>query len=173
MKPQSAINQQGFGESFPFAFILRFIGVGIVFFGIMIAYEVVSHAWELFEDQKRIVEFAATINEHSQVDDWLNHVQTPGMLENQFKQVSKALEEAGGGGATVTQQVQAQTVTGTQTSVKFSYFFAWLLTLMLLGLIAKVGTWIIVTGGKLALYGGEKNQELKKLLKELLAEREA
>ncbi|MCB0336840.1 MAG: hypothetical protein KDD62_11065, partial [Bdellovibrionales bacterium] len=55
--------------------------------------------------------------------------------------------------------------------ISVTYFIAWLLGLMLLGLIARIGLWTMKTGASMALNGSDQQSELKALLAQILYER--
>ena len=169
MKNYNAPTNQQFGNPPSAGTVIRFIGVGIVLFGLVLGLQVIQVAWDLFDDQKIVVTLSEKINEQSNLDKVL-----PSIIEfkNFQRELTKNAHSAVLGETNPkfqdTEIQKESAVKEEAQNFRASYFAAWIITLMLLALIAKISIWAMTAGGKMALYGVEQHRELKKLFERVV-----
>lgn len=163
--------------------LVRGCGILVVLFSLIILYQVVQTAWSLFKDHSVIVTFADEINVHTGLDDAINGVLGSRDFERLFGngQVSISIKKKSAQEPTPEQADEEAPESPQESSIKapqkpkkvisVTYFIAWLLGLMLLGLIARIGLWTMKTGASMALNGSDQQSELKALLAQILYER--
>jgi len=111
--------------------IVRLFGFALLLAGIWIAIFVMLEAMELYENPKKIETLAAYIEQGSNVDKSLVSLR------------DSVTEEA------ANDEIRTQIPQGT---IRVSYFFAWVIAILMLMLIARISLTAIKTGGELVLY---------------------
>lgn len=121
-------------------YIIRLAGVLLLLLGLAVAIQVLSIAQDLYQNPENIEPFATVIEQGSNID--------------------KAIASSMPRGKT------ANTYNGEQTNdkvnVRISYFFAWLINILLLLLIARISLAAVKTGGELALFNLSKQKNKDK-----------
>jgi disulfide bond formation protein DsbB len=111
--------------------IVRLFGFALLLAGLWIAIFVMLEAMELYENPKKIETLAAYIEQGSNVDKSLVSLR------------DSVTEEA------ASDEIRTQIPQGT---IRVSYFFAWVIAILMLMLIARISLTAIKTGGELVLY---------------------
>lgn len=158
--------------------IVRFFGIAVVVFGLVIAYQVVEAAWGLFDDQQLVVRLTDKINEQTNLDVAISST----VMDARVQTILTKL--AGDSSSEPSKEIMAEGITpkssahkqkdrlqNTDETLKVSYFVAWSLTIILLGMIAKIAFWAMTSGAKMCLYGTDHQNELKNLLKQIINEK--
>ena len=123
---------------------VRFFGFILMLFGLWIAVMVMLEAVELYENPKRIEQLARHIEKGSNIDASLSSV-------------SISAENADG---------SKQNSSNNGKDIRVSYFFAWIVGILMLLLIARISLGAIKTGGELVLYDVQIKRFAKELAKE-------
>lgn len=110
--------------------IVRVFGFALLLAGLWIAIHVMLEALELYENPKKIERLAAFIEQGSNIDKSLTS------LRDSVNDDS-------------VEEVRSQVPQGT---IRVSYFFAWIIAILMLMLIARISLAAIKTGGELVLY---------------------
>ncbi len=132
-------------------FVVRIIGLFLLFAGLWVALQVLLTAQDLYEHPERIERFAAAIEKGSNIDKTLVPIRDSFIVEN------------GKEGEVQTDNQPASAETG---NIRVSYFFAWAIALLLLLLIARISLTAIKTGGELVLFDMQIKQFARMLAKE-------
>ena len=133
------------------ALVVRFIGLFLLLAGLWVALQVLLEALELYRDPRRIERFAEAIEQGSNIDKSLVSFRNEIITE-------ETGEPAEG-------SVEPQTVQPS-ANIRVSYFFAWMIVLLLLLLIARISLAAIKTGGELVLYDMQIKQFARALIRE-------
>ena len=130
---------------------VRLLGLTLLLAGIWIAFHVLLEAYQLYREPQRIERFAAAIEKGSNIDKSLVSFRNSTMESG---------ENTGG--------VQSSREQGSRASgnVRVSYFFAWMIVLLLLLLIGRISLAAIKTGGELVLYDVQIKHFARALVKE-------
>ncbi len=150
--------------------LLRFLGAAILLAGLYGGYQVVERAWLLFEKQDTIVRFAEEIDKHAHLNGFVAQL---GVVVDFVNKAKNALPEnpPADGGPIPPPPTRTAAYAGSPAEpVNASYFVAWILTIVLLGLIARISMWAITAGGKLALFSINSDHQLRLVIRELIQE---
>jgi len=137
------------------SFIVRILGMFLLLAGLWVALQVLLTAQDLYEHPEKIERFAVAIEKGSNIDKTLAPIRDSLIADN-------------GSGNDVQQYAETEkrpASTGTN-NIRLSYFFAWVIALLLLLLIARISLTAIKTGGELVLYDMQIKQFARMLAKE-------
>ncbi len=128
--------------------VVRCIGLFLLLAGLWVAIQVLLEALDLYRKPQQIERFALAIERGSNIDKSLVSIR---------KQVSNQ------SGST-----ESNSSEGNRSSndIRISYFFAWVIVLLLLLLIGRISLTAIKTGGELVLYDMQIKQFARMLAKE-------
>ena len=121
--------------------LIRIGGVVILLIGLWTAIKVVNEGWELYRDPGKIEAKAKEVEKATRI--------------NAF--IQKTLANRG-------ENIDAK------DSPNISYFTTWILVLILLLIIARIGIWAIVAGGKLVVYNGDTEKVARAMIKQIINE---
>lgn len=124
--------------------IVRVLGFALLLAGLWIAVHVMLEAVELYENPKKIERLAGFIEQGSNIDKSLVS------LRNSVE------EEA-------SEEIRTQIPQG---NIRVSYFFAWIIAILMLMLIARISLTAIRTGGELVLYDVQIKRFARHLVRE-------
>ena len=132
-----------------FNLVVRGFGLVLLLVGISVALMVITSAWSLYDDPKKIESFERGSN----LDLSLSSAKTTGrrQLESGSEDRGPLLEEN----------------VAPQPEFRFSYFVAWLIAILSLMMIGRLSIAAVRTGGELVIY----DVQVKKLAPALLEER--
>ena len=137
------------------SFLVRILGFFLLLAGIWVAIQVLLTAQDLYANPEKIERFAVAIEKGSNIDKTLAPIRDSLIVgsdsENgvkQYTETGKSLSPVGTG------------------NIRVSYFFAWIIALLLLLLIARISLTAIKTGGELVLYDVQIKQFARMLAKE-------
>lgn len=136
-------------------FFVRILGFFLLLAGLLVALQVLLTAQELYEHPEKIERFAIAIEKGSNID------KTLAPLRDSL--IPKSDLENGVQQYTETEQRPATVGAG---DIRVSYFFAWVIALLLLLLIARISLAAIKTGGELVLFDMQIKQFARMLAKE-------
>jgi len=136
---------------------VRFIGLFLLIAGVYVALYVMLKAMDLYQNPKSIEHFALAIEKGSNIDKSLSSIRDAVIAE------PVEGEETSGANRQGTRRGSADAA---DSHVRISYFFAWIIMLMLLMLIGSISLRAIKTGGELVLYDMQIKQFAKMLVKE-------
>ncbi len=125
--------------------IVRLLGFALLLAGLWIAMHVMLEATELYENPKKIERLAAFIEQGSNIDKSLVSLRD-----------SVSEDEAGPTSSTPV----------AQATIRVSYFFAWIIAILMLMLIARISLTAIRTGGELVLYDVQIKRFARQLARE-------
>lgn len=125
--------------------IVRLSGLVLLFIGLWIAIQVFYEALSLYKDPGNIERVAIAIETGSNIDKSVAPLKDSLLGE----------EEA---------TIEDKTAAPANNGIRISYFIAWVITILLLLLLARISIMAIKTGGELALY----DAQIKKLAKQLI-----
>lgn len=136
---------------------VRFTGLFLLIAGVYVALHVMLKAVELYENPVTIERFALAIEKGSNIDKSLSSIRDAVVAEPEEGEVASdaTLQESLRGSADKA-----------DSHIRVSYFFAWIIMLMLLMLIGSISLRAIKTGGELVLYDMQIKQFAKMLVKE-------
>ena len=134
--------------------VVRFIGLFLLLAGLWLAFQVMLEALDLYREPHRIERFARAIEQGSNIDKSLVSIR------NQV--LANPAEESGESGEAGKENKPVYL----SNSIRVSYFFAWIIVMLLLLLIARISLAAIKTGGELVLYDMQIKQFAKMLVKE-------
>ncbi len=137
------------------SFLVRLLGFFLLLAGLWVALQVLLTAQELYEHPEKIERFAVAIEKGSNIDKTLAPLRDSLILETDSENGVKQYNETD----------KRPSVTGTG-SIRVSYFFAWVIALLLLLLIARISLTAIKTGGELVLFDMQIKQFARMLAKE-------
>jgi len=136
-------------------FVVRMIGMFLLLAGLWVAIQVLLTALDLYEHPEQIERFAVAIEKGSNIDKSLAPIRDSLIADNdsdngvqQYAETEKRPTSAG------------------VNNIRLSYFFAWVIVLLLLLLIARISLTAIKTGGELVLYDMQIKQFARMLTKE-------
>jgi hypothetical protein len=132
-------------------FIVRILGLFLLFAGLWVALQVLLTAQDLYEHPEQIERFAVAIEKGSNIDKTLAPIRDSLIVESDTEgevQNNSQPSSAGAG------------------NIRVSYFFAWVIVLLLLLLIARISLTAIKTGGELVLFDMQIKQFARMLAKE-------
>lgn len=133
---------------------VRGLGLLLLLVGMFVALMTIVSAWSLYANPATIENFARAVEHGSHLDLTLAQVSAGEAAEDD------ALVPLPG--------VRAKPAAApAQPSLRFSYFVAWIIAILLLLLIGRLAIAAVRTGGELALY----DVQVKKLVRALLEER--
>lgn len=130
---------------------IRLCGLVLMLVGFVVALMVIVNAWSLYDDPDQIKRIARAVERGSNLDSSLSSAAASGRRQ---------LDNAAGG-------VQQYDEAGVVNGLRFSYFVAWMIAILLLLLIGQLSISAVRTGGELALY----DVKVGKLARALLQER--
>ena len=136
---------------------VRLIGLFLLIAGVYVALHVMLKAMDLYENPRSIERFALAIEKGSNIDKSLLSIK------------DDVIAGPGEGDETPSANNPDSLRRSTDPSdshVRVSYFFAWIIMLMLLMLIGSISLRAIKTGGELVLYDMQIKQFAKMLVKE-------
>lgn len=131
--------------------LVRLIGLFLLLAGLWVAVMVLLEALELYREPQHIERFAKAIEQGSNIDKSLVSIR---------KQVEAEPE------ALDTTRLTELDEKNTSNDIRVSYFFAWVIALLLLLLIARISLSAVKTGGELVLYDLQIKKFAKILVKE-------
>lgn len=137
------------------SFLVRLLGFFLLLVGLWVALQVLLTAQELYEHPEKIERFAVAIEKGSNIDKTLAPLRDSLILETDSENGVKQYNETD----------KRPSVTGTG-GIRVSYFFAWVIALLLLLLIARISLTAIKTGGELVLFDMQIKQFARMLAKE-------
>ena len=163
----------------PVTLLVQLAGVIVLVGGLFSASQVVSYGWGLLEKPATIVPFAEEIERQTQLNRFVGQFN---LMFEFFRKANNAIP-SGAPPASVydpvpypskqppaKQEPLADPVNTTPVAPNVSYFIAWIITIVLLGLIARISLWAVAEGGKLVLFTGNQDRQLKRVIGELAAE---
>jgi HAMP domain-containing protein len=136
-------------------FFVRLLGFFLLLAGLLVALQVLLTAKDLYEHPENIERFAVAIEKGSNIDKTLAPIRDSLIAESDSENGVKHYGE--------TEQRPSTTGTG---NIRVSYFFAWVIVLLLLLLIARISLAAIKTGGELVLFDMQIKQLARMLAKE-------
>lgn len=131
---------------------VRLIGLFLLLAGLWVAIQVMLEALDLYENPDEIDRFALAIERGSNIDKSL-HSMRESFIQD---------EETGDSNI----NSASENTSRTSNDIRISYFFAWVIVLLLLLLIARIALAAIKTGGELVLYDLQVNHFARALIKE-------
>lgn len=139
---------------------VRFVGLFLLLAGVYVALHVMLKAMELYEKPQSIERFAEAIEKGSNIDKSLSSFRDAVISEPAAESEGEGLSNPG------TQKATRGSTEAADGPIRISYFFAWIIMLMLLMLIGSISLRAIKTGGELVLYDMQIKQFAKMLVKE-------
>jgi hypothetical protein len=166
-----------FSSTPSFSLIIRYIGIGVMLFGIFIAWQVVQRAWALLETSTSIVvPFSNEIEAQTGMNRFMTTFAKPTLtsLKNiQAATAPRSLNPTSAINPSAAAPITAPTPSSLDAlpegEVRVSYFAAWTLIILLLGIILRISIALISVGGRLANETAQR-QEVANLLKIFIAE---
>ena len=137
------------------SFLVRLLGFFLLLAGLWVALQVLLTAKNLYEHPENIERFAVAIEKGSNIDKTLAPLRDSLILESDSENGVQRYNET----------EKRPSVTGTG-NIRVSYFFAWVIVLLLLLLIARISLTAIKTGGELVLFDMQIKQFARMLAKE-------
>lgn len=131
--------------------VVRLLGLTLLLAGLWIAFHVLLEAYHLYQEPQRIERFAVAIEKGSNIDKSLVTFRDSTLADEDETTGTKSLREE-------TMQSPG--------NVRVSYFFAWMIVLLLLLLIGRISLAAIKTGGELVLYDVQIKHFAKTLVRE-------
>ena len=136
-------------------FLVRILGLFLLLAGLWVALQVLLTTQDLYEHPEQIERFAVAIEKGSNIDKTLAPIRDNLIVDrNSDGEVQNNTE---------TTNRLSSTGTG---NIRVSYFFAWVIALLLLLLIARISLTAIKTGGELVLFDMQIKQFARMLAKE-------
>jgi hypothetical protein len=136
---------------------VRLIGLFLLIAGVYVALHVMLKAMDLYENPKSIERFALAIEKGSNIDKSLSSIRDAVVVEPAEGEESPGANNP---------DTLRRSIDPSDSHVRVSYFFAWIIMLMLLMLIGSISLRAIKTGGELVLYDMQIKQFAKMLVKE-------
>ncbi len=131
--------------------LVRFIGLFLLLAGLWVAIMVLLEALNLYRHPENIERWATAIEQGSNIDKSLVSIK-----EGASANLSTPAPDA----------LTAQQTMQSSNEIRVSYFFAWVLALLLLLLIGRISLTMIKTGGELVLYDTQVKKFVRMLIKE-------
>ena len=138
---------------------VRLAGVLLLLVGLVIGIEVVVEAWDLYRSPEHIERFSWAIEQGSNLDKSIRS-----FTAHRFPSSKNNIEGEFPDQASRSSDLTARA--SVNEPIKFSYFLAWVIVILLLMLIGRLSLAAIRTGGELALYDREVKRFARTLLKE-------
>jgi len=126
--------------------LVRFIGLFLLLFGLYVAVQVLLESYNLYQKPEQIERFAIAIERGSNIDKSLVSFRKTVTSDSEGSNVAESNRSS--------------------NDIRVSYFFAWIIVLLLLLLIARISLSAIKTGGELVLYDMQIKQFARMLAKE-------
>ncbi len=139
---------------------VRFVGLFLLLAGVYVALHVMLKAMELYEKPHSIERFAQAIEKGSNIDKSLSSFRDAVISEPAAENEGEELSNPDA------QKATRGTTEAADSHIRISYFFAWIIMLMLLMLIGSISLRATKTGGELVLYDMQIKQFAKMLVKE-------
>lgn len=130
-----------------FEYFIRALGVAILLAGLLMCLKVATTAKDLYDDRSAVTKFAQEIEEASR-------------LNKTFEIIVQKMRRMGADPGEKREE----------TGCDLCYFLSWLLLLLILGIIARIGLAAMAEGGKLALAGMLERKFAKSLAREIFQE---
>ena len=140
---------------------VRFVGMFLLLAGVYVALHVMFKAMELYENPQSIERFALAIERGSNIDKSLSSIRDAVVQEPVAVEEDENLLPGIG-----KQETMRGSSDASESQIRISYFFAWIIMLMLLMLIGSISLRAIKTGGELVLYDMQIKHFAKMLVKE-------
>ena len=137
------------------SFLVRILGFFLLLVGLWVALQVLLTAQDLYEHPEQIERFAVAIEKGSNIDKTLAPIRDSLIVESNAEDAVQ----------NYTENENRPSSTGTG-NIRVSYFFAWVIALLLLLLIARISLTAIKTGGELVLFDMQIKQFARMLAKE-------
>jgi len=137
------------------SFIVRILGMFLLLAGLWVALQVLLTAQDLYEHPENIERFAIAIEKGSNIDKTLAPIRDSLMVDSDS-----------GNGVKQYNDTEQRPATAGAGDIHVSYFFAWVIALLLLLLIARISLTAIKTGGELVLFDMQIKQLARMLAKE-------
>ena len=137
------------------SFLVRILGFFLLLAGLWVALQVLLTAQDLYEHPEQIERFAVAIEKGSNIDKTLAPIRDSLLEESNSENEVQRYNEK--------EQRPSSVRSG---NIRVSYFFAWVIALLLLLLIARISLTAIKTGGELVLFDMQIKQFAKMLAKE-------
>jgi len=141
------------------SFLVRILGFFLLLAGLWVALQVLLTAQDLYEHPEKIERFAVAIEKGSNID------KTLAPIRDSLIAQSDSGNDSGNGVQQYTENEKRPATVGTG-NIRVSYFFAWVIALLLLLLIARISLAAIKTGGELVLFDMQIKQFARMLAKE-------
>jgi hypothetical protein len=155
-------------KSGPQTALIRFLGIAIIAGGLFSAVQVVEKAWSLLDKPDSITALAEEIESQAHLNAFVNQLSVVVDFMNKAKAALPQLQPPQGQAPAPAAEPQSAAVVA--APINASFFAAWIIVVVLLGLIAKISLWAVTSGVQLATYGGDSERQLKMVLRELLQE---
>lgn len=136
-------------------FFVRLLGFILLLAGLWVALQVLLTAKDLYEHPENIERFAVAIEKGSNIDKTLAPIRDSLMVDSDT-----------GNGVKQYNDTEQRSATVGAGDIRVSYFFAWVIALLLLLLIARISLTAIKTGGELVLFDMQIKQLARMLAKE-------
>lgn len=137
------------------SFLVRILGFFLLLAGLWVAIQVLLTAQDLYAHPEKIERFAVAIEKGSNIDKSLIPIRDSLIVNSDSGDGVQQYSE--------TENISSSVGTG---NIRVSYFFAWVIALLLLLLIARISLTAIKTGGELVLYDLQIKQFARMLAKE-------
>ncbi|MFN8390074.1 MAG: hypothetical protein U0136_07265 [Bdellovibrionota bacterium] len=152
---------------------IRLLGVCVLVLGLYSAWRVVERAWLLMEKPDAIATFSNEIEKQTHLNAFVGQMKIVVDFVNRAKNALPAVSEPAPPPQKPSAGSTPSEVDVVAAPLNASYFSAWIIYIVLLGLIARISLWAVGEGARLAVYQGEGNAQLKAVLQELLRETKA
>lgn len=169
--------QGGVGGASPVTALVQIVGLVILLGGLYSASLVVSKGWALLEQPSEIVPFADEIEKQTHLNQFVGQFDV--MIEF-FRKANNAIPAAPPTAASIHDPIDypkqeplkpdSTTAVAAPVMPNVSYFVAWMITIVVLGLIARISLWAVTEGGKLILFTNNQDRQLKRVITELATE---
>ena len=149
--------------------VVRGLGLILLVIGFVVALMVIHSAWTLLDDPQSIEPFAAAVERGSNLDLTLSSAAASARrdLESPAATLTPdGADPASPGANTVNNASTPNSQAAPPPGLRFSYFVAWLISILLLLLIGRLAIAAIRTGGELALYDVKVGKLARALLRE-------
>ncbi len=127
--------------------VVRLFGFFLLMAGLWVAVVVMLHALELYEKPTKIEELAVYIERGSNIDSSLSSARGGKDKDAEDATLDNSTQQA-------------------NTDIRVSYFFAWMIAILLLMLIGRISLTAVKTGGELVLYDVQIKRFARELVKE-------
>jgi disulfide bond formation protein DsbB len=146
--------------------IVRLIGMMVLFVGLYVGLKVILEAWGLYQRPERIESFAAAIERGSNIDQIFSAT-----VQRISTEVSDDVVIPSDGVPTesmnpANEDSARPPTSGSDKSLRLSYFAAWLIAMMLFLIIGSLAMSAISTGGRLALYDTDMRKFSRQLVRD-------